>query len=316
LQIFVDLTLYSTMAGRPFKAGRFAHTLRVRLMQEHLGVDVDALWRDDLISKEPIYSAALERHLPDSDFKTQGEERNATHSGKAHQGTLGNTTTEADEEGSLQLGQSRNLKRAPCSDILDGTDTSIINTTLGANVIPGRLNENFHECNRTSLVVPSPGDGTTLQQHQSESQAKNQRGNDVSSTKNLTKGEKKSTPSSSTENVHKADSEGQVSNVVPAQALTTNDFLRDSPPGLSNSLEADEKLLHPTLRKIDTNVKALTEAQSAFPKSSHTNKTWKLPPPPDVDPCGFEDPISDKFWRNVWVACAMHNVSLEWKWVL
>jgi phospholipase D1/2 len=31
------------MAGRPFKVGRFAHTLRVRLMQEHLGIDVDSL---------------------------------------------------------------------------------------------------------------------------------------------------------------------------------------------------------------------------------------------------------------------------------
>ena len=31
----------STMAGRPYKVGRFAHTLRVRLMREHLGVDTD-----------------------------------------------------------------------------------------------------------------------------------------------------------------------------------------------------------------------------------------------------------------------------------
>ncbi|CAH7667187.1 hypothetical protein PPACK8108_LOCUS1578 [Phakopsora pachyrhizi] len=33
----------STMAGQPFKVGRFAHTMRIRLMREHLGVDVDAL---------------------------------------------------------------------------------------------------------------------------------------------------------------------------------------------------------------------------------------------------------------------------------
>ena len=31
----------STMAGEPFKVGRFPHTLRVRLMREHLGIDVD-----------------------------------------------------------------------------------------------------------------------------------------------------------------------------------------------------------------------------------------------------------------------------------
>ena len=33
----------STMAGQPYKVGRFAHTLRMRLMREHVGIDVDAL---------------------------------------------------------------------------------------------------------------------------------------------------------------------------------------------------------------------------------------------------------------------------------
>ncbi|KAG8790634.1 Phospholipase D1, partial [Serendipita sp. 399] len=36
------------MAGKPFKVGRFAHTLRVRLMREHLGVDVDSLYEEDV----------------------------------------------------------------------------------------------------------------------------------------------------------------------------------------------------------------------------------------------------------------------------
>lgn len=33
----------SLMAGKPYLVGRFAHTLRVRLMREHLGIDADAL---------------------------------------------------------------------------------------------------------------------------------------------------------------------------------------------------------------------------------------------------------------------------------
>lgn len=38
-------------------------------------------------------------------------------------------------------------------------------------------------------------------------------------------------------------------------------------------------------------------------------KPWNLlTPTPVVDPHGFEDPISDEFWKNVWVACAVHNV--------
>lgn len=37
----------SMMAGRPYKVGRFPHTLRVRLMREHLGVDVDSIMQEE-----------------------------------------------------------------------------------------------------------------------------------------------------------------------------------------------------------------------------------------------------------------------------
>ena len=45
--------LLSTMAGKPFKVGRFAHSLRVRLMREHLGVDVDSMYEEDLMAAKP-----------------------------------------------------------------------------------------------------------------------------------------------------------------------------------------------------------------------------------------------------------------------
>ncbi|KAF8349296.1 phospholipase D, partial [Amanita rubescens] len=41
------------MAGKRFKVGRFAHSLRLRLMREHLGMDVDALSEDVSTSSEP-----------------------------------------------------------------------------------------------------------------------------------------------------------------------------------------------------------------------------------------------------------------------
>ena len=44
------------MAGRPFKFGRFAHSLRVRLMREHLGVNVDALDEEGLKVYGPMES--------------------------------------------------------------------------------------------------------------------------------------------------------------------------------------------------------------------------------------------------------------------
>jgi phospholipase D1/2 len=42
----------SYMAGRPYMVGEFAHGLRMRLMREHLGLDVDAIYRRDQLAKE------------------------------------------------------------------------------------------------------------------------------------------------------------------------------------------------------------------------------------------------------------------------
>lgn len=39
--------IWSTMAGRPYQVGRFAHTLRLRLMREHLGLDVDDILEEE-----------------------------------------------------------------------------------------------------------------------------------------------------------------------------------------------------------------------------------------------------------------------------
>ena len=40
--------LWSTMNGEPYLVGRFAHTLRMRLMREHLGIDVDEILEEGL----------------------------------------------------------------------------------------------------------------------------------------------------------------------------------------------------------------------------------------------------------------------------
>ena len=50
----------SFMGGEPYDVGEFAHTLRKRLMREHLGVDVDAIYRRE--------QAARERHEQETEM--------------------------------------------------------------------------------------------------------------------------------------------------------------------------------------------------------------------------------------------------------
>ncbi|BCR91689.1 phospholipase D [Aspergillus chevalieri] len=44
--------IWSTMNGQPYLVGRFPHTLRMRLMREHLGIDVDELLEHDIAAEE------------------------------------------------------------------------------------------------------------------------------------------------------------------------------------------------------------------------------------------------------------------------
>lgn len=84
----------STMGGKPYKVGRFAHTLRIRLMRgeslfcrflrplthtfcvitEHLGVDVDAMAEDDLMARNPVVpEEEIQVWDPSAEQQTTGE---------------------------------------------------------------------------------------------------------------------------------------------------------------------------------------------------------------------------------------------------
>jgi phospholipase D1/2 len=75
------------MAGKPFKVGRFAHTLRVRLMREHLGIDVDALLEEDLRANEPAHPSQDQQPWDPDVEQTEGQEGGVTQVGKSKQKT-------------------------------------------------------------------------------------------------------------------------------------------------------------------------------------------------------------------------------------
>jgi phospholipase D1/2 len=69
------------MAGKPFKVGRFAHTLRVRLMREHLGVDVDAQYEEDLMASQPVQPADQQEEWDPENEQEHGKEGGVTNVG-------------------------------------------------------------------------------------------------------------------------------------------------------------------------------------------------------------------------------------------
>ncbi|KAL5332819.1 hypothetical protein BJX70DRAFT_98084 [Aspergillus crustosus] len=56
--------IWSTMNGRPYLVGRFPHTLRMRLMREHLGIDVDELMEHSLSTEEELRKIQIDEDEP------------------------------------------------------------------------------------------------------------------------------------------------------------------------------------------------------------------------------------------------------------
>jgi phospholipase D1/2 len=116
----------STMAGKPYKVGRFAHTLRVRLMREHLGVDVDAMEEEeanmDLLDRDPVKDAEdLEAWDPHDEEEVGNT---AITKGKAHRTRAGETANTA------------------ASNIKEGANRAVEAVGFGAEkALPG-INEN------------------------------------------------------------------------------------------------------------------------------------------------------------------------------
>lgn len=55
--------LWSTMNGEPYLVGRFPHTLRMRLMREHLGINVDEVMEDERQEEEKKQADQWERDM-------------------------------------------------------------------------------------------------------------------------------------------------------------------------------------------------------------------------------------------------------------
>ncbi|GAA5922273.1 hypothetical protein JCM1841_001392 [Sporobolomyces salmonicolor] len=70
----------STMGGQPYKVGRFAHTMRVRLMREHLGIDVDELEASE--GKEELLAREAERmQEQDEEWDPDNQQSHGTNRG-------------------------------------------------------------------------------------------------------------------------------------------------------------------------------------------------------------------------------------------
>ncbi|KAH8114370.1 phospholipase D [Phellopilus nigrolimitatus] len=293
-----------TMAGKPYKVGRFAHTLRVRLMREHIGVDVDAIYEEDLMAADPV-SDGLDQRAWDPDHEQ-------------HAGAPNSVT---------QKGKERSAPREAFNETMDSVKQVLHGSGEGANRdvgyysqkvgikpkgIDGSANEKQIKEERedfssggdkvpgfASAVVPTLEEKTILEHRPPPDQANGDK--PIMDSVDDDKGEN-----------------GATQNGGPPQARVHNDSreLFAAPADASKNPQTDDEPPHARKDKVDASAeeRAAVHARGEIRKHLSANvgaKPWTLPTPrPEVDPHGFEDPVCDEYWKNVWVACAVHNTEI------
>jgi phospholipase D1/2 len=310
------------MAGKPYKVGRFAHTLRVRLMREHLGIDVDALYEEELMANDPVEPIYDQKPWDPDSEQQLGKEEGVTRVTK--------TSATANLARSVRdgLGQgifSPHFVLCMClslNDSLVGQATEeatsratghmlrkigIKNTKVVEGLAIGEkeLAEERKMYARdgekidgfASSVVPTLEEKIVHEQMTAKGETE------------APKEASEAVPSNSTAN-------GKAVETEDGQARTQDKTeLFGAPADASENPQTDDQPPHARSGVDDATEeeRAAPEARTLLRKhlaSKFGNKKWTLPvPAPNVDANGFEDPIADSFWKDVWVACAVHNVS-------
>ncbi|KAL0576864.1 Phospholipase D1 [Marasmius crinis-equi] len=288
------------MGGKPFRVGRFAHTLRIRLMREHLGVDVDAMYEEDLMANEPVENP-LEQEPWDPDTEQQyGKESGVTKVKKSQQRTpageilksakdtaeqaahaSGEASSEEKNRVVQKLGFSHGTSKANGDKILEEERKTY---TRDGKEEPGFA----------SSIVPTLEE-KTIAEHRPD--ALHTQSNDGAAA-HLPDGE-------ASEKAKEGGKDAKVDGALyaaPANASKspqTDDEPPHAPGAVNDATEAERTAVgaRDVLRKHLT--------------SKLGNKMWTIPTPrPKVDPNGFEDPVCDDFWKNIWVASAAYNTEI------
>ncbi|KAI5121406.1 hypothetical protein M0805_003178 [Coniferiporia weirii] len=289
-----------TMNGIPYKVGRFAHTLRVRLMREHIGVDVDAMYEEDLMAADPVmkeedigmWDPSNEQHVGTKDGVThagQGEKRTAA--GEAfgeikdsvEQAIHGSESDAVKDFGYYVRKAGIKSKHTDASADDKQLEEERQKYTRDGKKVPGFA----------SAVVPTLEEKTIIEHRPPPDQA--------SGDKPIEDAVDGNTQDGGPPEARVHDGSGEL---FGAPADASKDPRTDDEPPHARSDESD----------VSEEEKAAVQARRVVRKHLSANassKPWTLPTPtPEVDPHGFEDPVSDKFWKNVWVACAVHNTEI------
>ncbi|KAK7048243.1 NUC071 domain-containing protein [Favolaschia claudopus] len=308
-----------SMAGKPFQVGRFAHSLRVRLMREHLGVDVDSMEEDHLMARKPVKPEYdLEKWVPDADENDGYVKDPKSRTGvREFAGTVADGITQA-IHGGTEAGENLAGKALRKVGLHHGATAQ--KRTAGDEVLDaerktydrdGNLIEGF-----ASAIVPTLEEKIVMEHLPPKDKADDAPIEDKVDEEAPDEDSKAANGAVEPDSYFDEHDVSETPDGKPDQPRTDDGDLYGAPADASNTAKSDDQPPHARSGVDDASdeERAAPGARSILRRhlaAKLGNKTWTLPTPrPKVDPDGFEDPISDAFWKEVWVASATHNTEI------
>ncbi|KAG8909007.1 Phospholipase D1 [Tulasnella sp. 403] len=294
----------SRMAGKPYRVGRFAHTLRIRLMREHLGVDVDALYEEDLMATQAM-NKAEDIKTWDPDHEQVGGKTDGITTVK-HHGTMeqyqvaARDTIEQGEYCVGIYGASEALAKMVGKAGKHGQANGDVNG--GMNLGPSEKSQAAEKRTYGSDGSEQPGFASSKVPTLEERVVWEHRPREPEEGQDRPLMDAiEENPDS--DNVSEAKiQDGTEMFGAPADAAlspATDDRPPNARPGQDEASEA-EKAGAEARKQIRKHLSVKTGAKP------HTLPT----PRPDIDPHGFADPLDPKFVNDVWIATAVHNTEI------
>ncbi|KAF2964572.1 hypothetical protein GQX73_g8995 [Xylaria multiplex] len=288
--------MWSTMGGEPYRVGRFAHTLRMRLMREHLGLDVDAITEED---RSADLSAATE-------FETEMNQM------------YGEEYQDPDAESSAHAQYSNHLGRPN----LYGARSFNHDTEDVENVKP--LSPPSSSSVSGSSKGKSPERDARIYQNEShekdvegygadhwkEAQA---RGQDLGSDSAVLNGRevvlyRSGQPAKSS--AKPATNGSTVPEEDQGSEKGNNRLPPTTPRGPSQLPVGAQLAALPVLDDTDIGGPAVRLDDSGRPSSESSNPLLTDITPAKIDKDCMRDPISPAFWDDVWTRVAKNNTTL------